>query len=165
MLIGAIHQINRNKTPSFSTCTVRKPHAPCSIFARKCQCNEFQVSNPLKYMYIVSNFKHTTWAGIYISIRNYDPLLEALPFPRVFKCVPFSFSLFFKVMNESEAIIWLWTVDWTRCNASSTPDTESFQPLPPYRTCVRQLLRERESVLRVCYLRNKQKSSSLKSHL
>ena len=95
MLIAAIHQINRNKTPSFSTCTVRKPHAPCSIFARKCQCNEFQVSNPLKYMYIVSNFKHTTWAGIYISIRNYDPLLEALPFPRVFKCVPFSFSLFF----------------------------------------------------------------------
>ena len=57
-------------------------------------------------MYIVSNFKHTTWAGTNIlSIRNYDPLLEALPLTRVFKCVPFSFSLFFKVMNESEAII------------------------------------------------------------
>lgn len=44
---------------------------------------------------VISNIQHGQVHCIYISIRNYDPLLEALPFPRVFKCVPFSFSLFF----------------------------------------------------------------------
>lgn len=44
---------------------------------------------------VISNIQHGQVHCIYISIRNYDPLIEALPFPRVFKCVPFSFSLFF----------------------------------------------------------------------
>lgn len=81
----------------------------------------------------------------------------------------FSFFLH-KVMNETEAIIWLWTNDWARCDAS-TPDTERASRHPhSARACMRpsaaptsKLKRSKVSFLGVCHLRNKQKSGSLKS--